>query len=316
VAGPTASIVIPTRNRAAGLPPLLERVLLEAVAQDAEVVVVDNASTDRTAALLAEYATRTDGRVRAVHEPVPGATRARNAGAHAARGDLLAFIDDDALPRSGWLPALMAPFCRDARVAGAGGVVRLDFGHAGPPPWMTPPLAAYLAAYDLGPGPLDLGERPRHEAPRGLNMAFRRDALLAAGGFSLELGPRATRPSVGEESEVCVRLLARGYRVRYQPAAVVDHLIDPARLDPAWFLRRAFWVGWSEAVIDVRHEPLRRIAGRLRWHYGADALGLRRRVPRADGLTARCVRREGWGYVLALARHLGPHRPAPAAAAP
>jgi glycosyltransferase involved in cell wall biosynthesis len=310
----TASVVIPTHNRAAGLGALLDRVLVEAVAQDAEIVVVDNASTDDTGATIAAWTTRTGGRVQGVHEPVPGATRTRNRGARAARGTLVAFIDDDALPRSGWLPAILSPF-REPAVAAVGGPVRLAFGEDGPPPWMTPVLAAYLAAYDLGSAPLDLATRPRHEAPRGLNMAFRRDALLGAGGFSLELGPRATRPSVGEESEICVRLRARGHAIRYQPAAVVDHVIDPTRLAPGWFLRRAFWTGWSEAVIDVRHESLRRIAGRLRWHYGADALGLRRGAERPDTLGAQCARREAWGYVLALARHLGPHRSAPAAAA-
>src|SRR5438093_119112 len=112
------------------------------------------------------------------------------------------------------------------------------------------------------------GPRAAGNAPRGDNMAFRRDALLAVRGFDERLGPRAGRPSVGEESEVCLRLRAAGWGVRYVPAAAVEHLVDPARLDPAWFLRRAFWTGWSEAMIDRRHRGLRAALGRFRWHYG------------------------------------------------
>jgi glycosyltransferase involved in cell wall biosynthesis len=300
------SVVIPTHNRASGLRSVLERALAEAAACDAEVVVVDNASTDGTAGVLSEVAAGGGGRLRAVGEPVAGASRARNAGVRAARGALVAFCDDDALPRPGWLAALVAAFAADT-VAYVGGRVVLDFGRAGAPAWLTPTLAAYLAAYDLGPTPLDLGDRERGDAPRGLNMAVRRDPFLAVGGFALGLGPRAGRPSVGEESELSARLLARGHRVRYEPAAVVEHLIDPDRLDARWFLRRAFWTGWAEAAIDAQHRRLWTIGGRLRWHYGAQALRVPRRLAGPlDGqrLTRQCERREAWGYLLGLLRHL------------
>src|SRR5213078_249487 len=117
-----ASVVIPTRNRRATLAALLERVAPQAAAAGAEVVVVDNGSTDGTRESLARLAA--DGRLRVVHEPVPGATRART-----ARGEVIAFVDDDALPADGWLAALLAPFA-NPRVAAAGGRVRLRFAGA------------------------------------------------------------------------------------------------------------------------------------------------------------------------------------------
>src|SRR5207244_1483287 len=70
------------------------------------------------------------------------------------------------------------------------------------------------------------------------------------------------------------RLLRRGHGVRYDPRAEVEHLVDPARLDSAWFLRRAFWTGWGEGFIDARYRALRKVAGRVRWHYGRALLGL------------------------------------------
>src|SRR6266550_3714961 len=151
----TASVVIPTRNRRATLTALLERVGPQTAG--AEVVVVDNGSTDGAREALARL--EADGRLRVVLEPTPGATRARNAGARAARGDVLAFVDDDALPADGWLAALLAPFA-NPRVAAAGGRVSLRFAGA-LPGWWDAALATYLAAYDLGPEPTDLRSEER-----------------------------------------------------------------------------------------------------------------------------------------------------------
>jgi glycosyltransferase involved in cell wall biosynthesis len=296
------SIVVPTRDRRVTLLQLLERILPQAAASGAEVLVVDNGSTDGTVEALRELEQR--GRVRWITEPTPGATRARNAGARAARGDVIAFVDDDALPVDGWLTALTAPFASD-RVAATGGRVRLRFAGS-PPPWWDGGLADYLAAYDLGPEAIDLGTRPWYDAPRALNMALRRASLLAVGGFDPRLGPRADRPSVGEESDLCLRLLARGAEVRYVPAAVVEHLVDPARLRPEWFFRRAFWTGWSEAMIDLAHRRLHDVGGRIRWHYRHRALRLPYRPrgePDAGRLRAECERREAWGYLLGILRH-------------
>ena len=216
---------------------------------------------------------------------------------------MIAFVDDDALPAGGWLAALLAPFA-NPRVAAAGGRVSLRFAGA-PPGWWDAALATYLAAYDLGPEPADLATRPWYDSPRGLNLAVRRDALLAVGGFNLRLGPRAGRPSVGEESDLCLRLLARGHEIRYVPGAAVEHLVDPARLHPRWFFQRAFWTGWSEAMIGLAHRRLRKVAGLVRWHYRLRAFRLPYRPrgePEAARVRAECERREALGYLLGLVR--------------
>src|SRR5438034_6708463 len=150
-----ATVAIPTRNRRARLIPLLERLIPQAADVGADILVVDNGSSDGTVEAVRALAGDT---VRCIVEPGAGATRARNAGARAARGEVAAFIDDDALPRPGWLAALLDPFS-NPRVACAGGRVRLRFAGA-LPGWWDAALAPYLAAYDLGPEPADLGRRP------------------------------------------------------------------------------------------------------------------------------------------------------------
>ena len=298
---PTATVAIPTRNRRARLIPLLELLIPQATDLGAEILVVDNGSSDGSVEAVRALEGDT---VRCIVEPGVGATRARNAAARAARGEVAAFIDDDARPRPDWLKALLDPFS-DGRVGCVGGRVRLRFEGAAPA-WIDDALTAYLAAYDLGDDPVDLALRPHHEAPRGLNMAVRREALLEVGGFDVRLGPRGSRPSVGEESELCLRLLRRGRGVRYDPRAEVEHLVDPARLDSAWFLRRAFWRGWGEGFIDARYQALRKVAGRVRWHYGRALLGLPHSASpgyERNRLSAACGRREACGYVLAFLRY-------------
>ncbi len=295
----TATVVIPTRNRAATLEAVLAAVVPLASAIGADVVVADNGSTDATAQVAGRW------RVRRVVDPIPGATRVRNTAMRAATGDVLAFIDDDAVPHPDWLAGILAPFA-DPRVAVVGGRVHLRYV-AAPPPWWDHGFDDYLSFYDLGDAPIDLATRPWYEAPRGANMAVRRAALVEIGGFNLRLGPRGDRHTVGEESDLCLRLLARGLAIRYVPASTVDHLIDPRRLDPSWLYRRAFWNGWSESIVGLAHRPLRSVLGLLRHHYGLIPF---RRPYRPDAtvdprrLRAECERREAWGYILGLVRHL------------
>jgi hypothetical protein len=138
-------------------------------------------------------------------------------------------------------------------------------------------------------------------------MAVRRSALLDVGGFNLRLGPRGDRHTVGEESDLCLRLMARHHAIRYVADSTVDHLVDPRRLDPPWLHRRAFWNGWSESIITLAHRPLRKALGLVRYHYRYRAFRRPyRETVRVDPrlLRAECERREAWGYILGLARHL------------
>src|SRR2546429_4043646 len=119
----TATVSTPPGNRPARLIPLLEMLIPQAANVGAEILVVDNGSSDGTV----EAVRRLEGdTVRCIVEPGVGATRARNAAARAARGEVAAFIDDDARPRPDWLKALLDPFS-DGRVGCVGGRVPLRF---------------------------------------------------------------------------------------------------------------------------------------------------------------------------------------------
>jgi glycosyltransferase involved in cell wall biosynthesis len=306
-----ASVVICTRNRATIVGRAIAAALEQARAIGGEVIVVDNASTDGTPALLERLShSHHDGALRIVGEPVLGLSVARNRGLALARGEVVAFLDDDAVPRPGWLAALCAGFASPG-VWCAGGRIVARFSVAAPP-WFCDDLAPAVSALDLGPVPRALRYgRAGDVYPYGANIAFRADAARAAGGFSTTVGLRGTELLAHEETDLCYRLEERGGEIRYVPAAVVDHWVSEERIAPAWFLARFHAGGRSAAAFVLRNRGILRALSRLAWLYGRP---LRAR-PYAAGevvdpkrFAAECRRREALGYVAGLIQGLRHYR--------
>lgn len=297
-----ASVVICTHNRAAVVGAAVGHALVEARACDSEVLVVDNASTDGTAAVLEDVAGDAGAALRVVREPELGLSAARNRGLAEARGAVVAYLDDDALPRPGWLAALLAPYA-DARVACVGGRIVLRFPSP-PPRWLTPALHGSFSAFDLGPSPKRLRYR-QDDYPYGANISFRTDTARAAGGFSPLVGPLGRHPLVFDETDLCFRLDQAGWEILYAPDAVVDHLVLPERLTPEWVLQRHRTGGESEAVFILRNRRLLRALWRVWWRHRA-ALARRpysvREPIDPERFAAECRRRAALGYVAALLR--------------
>ncbi len=300
----STTVVICTHNRAGMIGPAIEHAVAEARANDADVLVVDNASTDRTPAVLGDLARRHAPALRLVVEPELGLSAARNRALAEARADVVAFLDDDAVPRPGWLAALLGPYA-DPRVACVGGRVLLHFPSP-PPPWLTPALFPALSAFDLGDRP----QRIRYghaDYPYGANISFRMAAARAQGGFSTRVGLRGRSQLQHEETDLCYRLEHAGGEVHYAPDAIVDHWISAERLTPAWFLARHSRGGRSAAIFVLRNRGLLRALWRIRWLYARHLLRAPY-TPRepidAGRLAAECRRREALGYVAGLARAL------------
>jgi glycosyltransferase involved in cell wall biosynthesis len=299
-----ATVVICTHDRAAVLGRAVEGALPEVRAGNAELLVVDNASTDGTPALLAGLERRHAPLLRVAREPRIGLSAARNRALAEARGEVVAFLDDDAIPRAGWLARLYAPY-DDPRVACVGGRIRLRF-ESPPPPWLTPALHPALSAFDLGDAPRTVryGEA---DYPYGANISFRGVDARAQGGFSTRVGLRGALQLQHEETDLCYRLERAGHEIRYAPDACVDHCIAADRLTPAWFLTRHWQGGRSAAVFVLRNRGLARALWRIRWLYARHLLA-RPYAPREPVDPARllgeCRRREALGYVTGLARAL------------
>ncbi len=256
--GVDVSVIVCTRNRLGALERTLSTIERCRIppGTTAELIVVDNGSTDGTASWLGGW--RGTLPLRTVTTPTPGQTRARNAGLAAARGRVLAWTDDDVEVEPEWLVRLSRPILDGACDAVAGRVVipdRLRELVAGTP--LERRLGA-LAATDWP----DWTAPPRMV---GANMAFGRQVLAAVPAFDECLGPGPNSLGFHDETLFAWRLLDAGFRLGGAPDAVVHHHFDPTRLDPASIDAIGSRFGRSSAYVDWHwyHLPPKRLC-RLR----------------------------------------------------
>lgn len=242
----SASVVVATFDRSEFLRRCLGS-LLRQTADPAgyEIIVVDNNSTDDTGDLV-ERTARRHPAVHYVFEARPGLSHARNAGLSAAHGDIVAYIDDDAVASPGWLKTLLGSFERVRPsphvVGGPAFPVFIDRR----PEWFRD---TYETAW-WGDTPRFL---ERNEFFFGLNVAFARQLLVEAGGFDASLGMKGAELAFGEDDEVFERLWRHtGGRLLayYAPEASVAHLIPATRAAPVYRLKRGFVSGQTRYSID------------------------------------------------------------------
>lgn len=242
------SVILCTYNRCQSLAKVLDSAAASTLPNsvDWEVLVVDNNSTDQTLEVVESFARRHPHRFRYYFEPRQGKSYALNTGVRQARGDILAFTDDDVTVEPTWLRNLTASLHSGKWVA-AGGRTLPDRTFS-PPRWLAIQeryACGALAIFDRGPCAGELTE-----APSGNNMAYRKEAFEKYGDFRTDLGPRpgSRDPQKCEDSEFGSRLLTAGELMRYEPAAIVYHAVPASRLRKEYFLN--WW--FDKARSDIR----------------------------------------------------------------
>lgn len=198
---PSISVIIPVYNGAKTVSQTVECLQRQSL-KPAEIIVVDDGSTDETLAVLRGF----DEQITILSQPNSGPASARNRGVRAANGDFTAFTDSDCLPDKDWLLNLALGFDNE-RVAGVGGAVRSAVqGLTG----------EYVDAIRLlDPQPDESGEIPYLITA---NACFRREVLIEAGLFN-----ESFRKPGGEEPDVCLRIRNLGYEFRFAEQALVRH---------------------------------------------------------------------------------------------
>ena len=236
---PMVSVLVCAYNAADTLADCLDA--LEALDYPAfEIILVNDGSTDDTSSIARRYR-----RVRVVDTPPGGLSVARNVALAHAAGEIVAYTDADVRAHPQWLAYLVQPFL-ERDVAGAGGpnVVPPD------DPW----LAQCVARAPGAPTHVMLDDVIAEHVP-GCNMAFRREALLALGGFNPIFGCAA------DDVDVCWRFQAVGAEIGFAPAALVWH---HHRSSVRAYWKQQFNYGKSEAWLTRRH-PEKFVDGRARW---------------------------------------------------
>jgi GT2 family glycosyltransferase len=205
-----------------------------------EVIVVDDGSTDATAAIAREYG------FRLITTSNLGLSNARNIGMKAATGEIIAYLDDDASPDPHWLTYLAATFLSTDH-AGVGG------------PNLTPPgdgpIASCVAKAPGNPVHVLLSDQEAEHIP-GCNMAFRKACLEAIGGFDLQFRV------AGDDVDVCWRLRQRGWTLGFSPAAVVWHHRRNS-IRAYWKQQRGY--GRAEALLERKWPEKYNTVGHIPW---------------------------------------------------
>jgi glucosyl-dolichyl phosphate glucuronosyltransferase len=277
------SVIICTWNRAESLRHALASLQECRLPQGItwEVIIVDNNSTDETAAVCEEFLRGDPQHFRRIVEKRQGKSFALNTGIENARGTILAFTDDDVIVDSGWLDETLRIFDTTQCVGVAGKIVPL--WNSKKPSWLTSegPYKLHLAivSYDLGDDVCEI------RAPAlGANISLKKEVFEKYGMYRTDLGPTAGSEVRGEDTEFCWRLLRAGERIIYAPKAIVFHPVDMQRIDKGYFQAWYYGMGQSRPRIERATEAAVRYFGvpryMFRWYFRDLLLWLTSLTPR------------------------------------
>ncbi len=211
---------------------------------DVELVFVSDGNRDVDERFEAEFGDREDVQTRRNDEN-RGLLVSRNNGAKAATGDVVAFLDDDAVAHPEWAARLVDAYEAHGALAAGGKMTPMWVDGK---PRFLPEEHYYLVGVThrgFGNG-VDTPGEVRNTS--GSNLSFRREVFLELGGFDANIGGRKGDANLqGGETELCERLRSEyGQGVYYVPDAEVAHKVFEYRTEPEWLLDRAFWQGYSK----------------------------------------------------------------------
>jgi glycosyltransferase involved in cell wall biosynthesis len=246
----SVSVVICCYNSAARLPETLRHLAEQKIPQgmEWEIVVVDNASTDDTAAVAEHFAaTHSDLSVRIVPEPKPGTMYARIRGLKEARGTIILFVDDDNWLESEYV-ALVAETMRSRpEIAALGGMSTAEYEQE-PPEW----IARHQRWYAVSGLPEATGGLTEETFLWTAGTSFRRSALEQVADNSLRVsGRKGTTLQAGEDAELCCRLRLRGHKLFCHPSLRFRHYLPAQRVQWGYLRRMCYAAGEVSVLLDV-----------------------------------------------------------------
>ena len=241
------SIIICTYNREKYIRPLLESIAKnDYPTTDYEIVLVDNNCTDNTHGVCEQFAAaHKEVAFRYVIESEQGLSAARNKGIKEAKGDIIIYVDDDALVDTNYIRQYAEHFATYPETMAAGGPIEPLY-ETKEPSWMSPYTKALLTAW-MNYG-TQVREYPNGRYPGGGNAAYRKEVFERVGLFNTELGRKGNLLLASEEKDIFDKMKALGMKVLYLPTPVLHHCIPQTKLEEDYFNRLTLQIGRSERM--------------------------------------------------------------------
>lgn len=240
------SVVVATHNRVQHLAQALASLTRQTLSSEKyEVLVIDNASTDDTAAIVVRLSSQFPF-VKYIYESVPSANIARNIGWRQATGQYVAFMDDDAIASPDWLETIIRSFATTNPLPGIVGGRVIPIWEHPKPNWIQGKMLTALSVVDYGEKPKILNDK---EYFFSVNMTFQKKLLEQFGGFDVALGRIGKTLTSNDEILIAKKIRDAGHTFYYHPQASVQHFIPAGRLRMPWFIKRYFSQGYSDALM-------------------------------------------------------------------
>jgi glycosyltransferase involved in cell wall biosynthesis len=288
-------VIVPTFNRASSLRRLIASLnaLLSSKSINAEILIVDNGSTDDTAGVLAQATGEcTKFSLKVLHESRQGKSNALNRGLSSAQGKILLIVDDDVVVHPEWLVSHMESYRITSFDVVQGRVLpAVDL-------YGRPADPKKLREYNI---PVcDYGEEMREcRGLTGSNISFKREVFDKVGWFDTRLGPGAA--GFSEDTEYSIRIRKAGFKIGYTPHAVVYHELSPTRYGREYNRRVEYRKGLSRSVYRTDSILLRvlpNLAANCLRYVVYSFLGKTQKAYKTEGRIMK-----GWGYLAGKIRH-------------
>lgn len=234
------SVVICSYNREKFLPGALNSLINQTVDKNKyEVIIVNNNSTDNTEKISKQFINENkELNVSYSVEKNQGLSYARNRGIEEAKGEIISFIDDDAIARDDYVENLINTFDQYPEYGALGGKVIPIFSNKKEPVWMSQYIQGVVSKVDYGEKTKTFNKK----YPTGCNMAFRKELFEKYGGFNTDLVYR------GDDKYVFYKLKKNKVRILYAPKVFVNHNIDAYRIEPKFIDKISKSTGASERL--------------------------------------------------------------------
>lgn len=266
-ARPFISVIVATLNRTHYLEKCIKAIFANTY-DKFEIIIVDQGKNNQTKELIDSRFLNT-GKIKYIHTNTIGLSHARNLGWKNSRGEIIAFIDDDAIPVIGWMEAYAKAFS-DIKPDPAivGGKIEPDW-EAPKPKWYPDKKKYLLGIYDIGD---EIMPFPEPDLPVGANFAVLGSVLENFGGFDGRVGFNESRKKsmvAGEDSLIGMRVREAGYPIYYHPKAKVFHCISAKKMTRKYFVRRNYWEGVTYVMLKNCLDAMdhKWLLGLFFWHF-------------------------------------------------